>query len=146
MNQTRHNLLGLTLLTIGTVIVTWTILINSHTAIAQTSLIPVPSLQDEQPIELLTADKTTLPTEVQSAVLNDVAKRTSKTVAALKIIEAQQQQWSDGCLGLGKTNELCTQALVSGWQVVVTDGLRDWTYRTDDTGNVVRLEQLDESS
>ena len=141
MNRARHNLLGLTLLTIGTVIFTWTILINSSTAIAQTSLIPAPSLQDEQPAELLTADKTTLPTEVQSAVLNDAVKRTSKTAAAFKVLEAEPQKWSDGCLGLGKPDEICTQAITPGWQVVVTDGLRNWTYRTDDTGDAVRLEQ-----
>ena len=84
-----------------------------------------------------------LPPEVKSAVLNDAVKRTSKTVSALKIIEARSQQWSDGCLGLAKPDEICTQAIVPGWQIVVTDGLRNWTYRTDEIGETIRLERLD---
>ncbi len=138
MNQT-NNLFSSILLIISAIIFVWTNPLNSRLAIAQTSLVPAPSLQNEQP-GLLTSETNTLPTEVQSAVLNDAVKRTSKTVAALKIIEAQSQQWSDGCLGLGKPDELCTQAIVPGWQVVVTDGLRNWTYRTDNTGDTVRLE------
>ncbi|HEY9771196.1 MAG TPA: hypothetical protein V6C71_22330 [Coleofasciculaceae cyanobacterium] len=141
MNQ-ANNLSSSILLIISATIFAWTNPLNSPLAIAQTSLVPAPSLQNEQP-KLLTSETNTLPTEVQSAVLNDAVKRTSKTVAALKIIEAQSQEWSDGCLGLGKPNQLCTQAIVPGWQVVVTDGLRNWTYRTDNTGNTVRLEQLD---
>ena len=57
----------------------------------------------------------------------------------MKIIESRSQQWSDGCLGLG-TDEICTQAIVPGYRVVVTDGINNWTYRTDNTGNTVKLE------
>lgn len=141
MNQV-NNLFSSILLIISATILAWTNPLNSRMVIAQTSLVPAPSLQNEQP-RLLTSQTNTLPTEVQSAVLNDAVKRTSKTVAALKIIKAQSREWSDGCLGLGKPDQLCTQAIVPGWQVVVTDGLRNWTYRTDNTGNTVRLEQLD---
>ena len=112
----------------------------SHKGIAQTSLIPAPSLQEEQPADIILSSETTLPPEVKNAVLNDAVKRTNKTADAFKILEAQMQQWSDGCLGLGKPDELCTQAIISGWRVVVTDGLKNWTYRTDDLGNI-RLEE-----
>ena len=149
MNQTKHNLPRLILLTIGVFLFTWTNPLNFSVAIAkltediaQTSLIPPPSLQDEQPGEMLTSETNTLPPKVKSAVLNDVVKRTSKTVSAMKILEARSQEWSDGCLGLGKPDELCTQAITPGWQIVVTDGMRNWTYRTDNSGNIIRLEQL----
>ena len=112
----------------------------SHKGIAQISLIPAPSLQEEQPADIILSSETTLPPEVKNAVLNDAVKRSNKTVTALKILEAQMQQWSDGCLGLGKPDEFCTQVITSGWRVVVTDGLKNWTYRTDDVGNAVRLE------
>jgi hypothetical protein len=143
MNQVKHNLFSI-LLIIATIGV-WHSSLSSHKVIAQASLVPAPSLQDE-PIELLTSETDTLPTEVQSAVLNDAVKRTSKTVAAFKVLEAQPQQWSDGCLGLGKPEEICTQTIISGWQVVVTDGIKNWTYRTDDLGNAVRLERRNGSS
>ena len=155
MNQPKHNRLRLIFLTIGAIIITT---IAPGMAIAQliptpidatnlprqsflasidrNGIVPPPNLPAE-PTELLTSEVSTLPPEVKTAVLNDVVKRTSKTVAALKILEVEPHQWSDGCLGLGKPDEICTQALVSGWRVVVTDGSRDWTYRTDDTGNAI---------
>ena len=151
MKLAKPNLLRLIFFTIGAIakrtlwvilsIFIWINLWSCSGAIAQTSLIPAPSVQDEQPINLLTTDTTILPNEVKTAVLNDAVKRTSRTVSQMQIVKAQPQQWSDGCLGLGKPEEICIQAIAPGWQVIVTDGLRNWIYRTDETGNIVRLEQ-----
>ena len=139
MNQARRKLVYATLLSLSTFFFVWTSPFSSSTVLSQTGLIPAPSLQ-QQP-ELLTSESSTLPPEVKTAVLNDAVKRTSKTVSALKIIEAKQQEWSDGCLGLASSEEICTQAITPGWQIVVTDGLRNWTYRTDNTGDSIRLEE-----
>ena len=143
MNQARRKLVYATLLSLSTFFFVWTSPFSSSTVLSQTGLIPAPSLQ-QQP-ELLTSESSTLPPEVKTAVLNDAVKRTSKTVSALKIIEAKQQEWSDGCLGLASSEEICTQAITPGWQIVVTDGLRNWTYRTDNTGDSIRLEEFDGS-
>ena len=137
MNQVKHNLF--TVLLIIATIGVGNNSINFQTVTTEANLIPVPSLQDES-TEMLASEANSLPTEVQSAVLNDAVKRTSKTIAAFKVLSAKPQQWSDGCLGLGQ-DEICTQAIISGWQVVVTDGANNWTYRTDAIGDVVRLEQ-----
>lgn len=141
MNRAKYNLSRLILFTIGAVLFTWVNSLSSGIAIAQTSLIPALSSQEEKPAEILTSEITTLPAELKSAVLNDAVKRTSKTVSAMKILSVRQQQWSDGCLGLGAAAEICTQVITPGYRVVVTDGLRNWTYRTDDLGDTVRLEQ-----
>ena len=151
MKQAKFNLLRLIILTVGAIakrtlwlilsIFIWINLWSYSEAIAQTSLIPAPSIQDEQPINLLTTDTTILPDEIKTAVLNDAVKRTSKTVSEMQIVKAQPQQWSDGCLGLGKPEEICIQAIAPGWQVIVTDSIRNWIYRTDETGSIVRLEQ-----
>ena len=154
MNRAKYNSLScLMLFAINTVLFTWINLLTPKIAIAQTNSNPALNLQKSQPAEILTAlgdepvtsKVTTLPAEVKSAVLNDAVKRTSKTISAMKILSVRQQQWSDGCLELGKANEICLQAITPGYQVVVTDGLRNWTYRTDDVGDAVRLEQRNES-
>ena len=126
-----NRLLPQTLLTISAIAILQVNLVNYNVAIAATGLVPAPSLQEE-PIEILTAT---------SAVLEAAASRTSQTVATLRIVEALPQNWSDGCLGLAKSDELCAQVITPGWQVVVTDGRRNWTYRTDDTGDLIRLEK-----
>ena len=137
MNRANRKLFSI-LLTIAAAILVWTSWFNLPTAEAQSAVVPIPNVE-QQPAELLTADN--LPPEVKSAVFNDVKKRTSKTVTALKITKARSQQWSDGCLGLAKPDEICTQAIVPGWQITVTDGLKNWIYRTDEMGDTVRLER-----
>lgn len=141
MNQAKYRLIYTILLFLGTLFLIETNPLDSSIALPQTSVIPAASLQQEQTTETLTTNDTTLPPEIQSAVFQDTAKRTSKTIAALRILEFQPQNWSDGCLGLAKPDELCTQVITPGWRIIVTDGLRNWTYRTDDLGNLVKLEK-----
>lgn len=107
---------------------------------SSTRLIPVPNLQAEQRDRTLMANINSLPTQVQSAVLEDAARRTSQTVAALRIIEVQQKTWSDGCLELARPDELCTQVVTRGWRIVVTDGQNTWTYHTNALGSLVKLD------
>ena len=145
LNRARLDRLSWILLMIVTILFAWTSPLDTKAIASQASLVPSPSLQSEQSAEILTANTDPPAPEVQSSVLNDAVKRTSKTISALRILSAQPKEWTDGCLGLGNPDELCTQAITPGWQIVVTDGLRDWTYRTDDTGEAVRLEQLDGS-
>jgi hypothetical protein len=137
MNQAQRKLVYATLLSLSTFFFVWTNLFSSSIVWSQTGL-------GLERIKLL-ASENTLPPEVKSAVLNNAVKRTSQTVSALKIIEAQQQEWSDGCLGLAKVDEICTQVITPGWRIVVTDGLRNWIYRTDNTGDAIRLEEFDGS-
>lgn len=143
MNQ----LLCKTLFTISAIALFWSNPVSLDLAIAdlavgipQTGLVPAPSLQEE-PTEILTAKESQLPPEVKSAVLEAAASRTSQTVSTLRILEAQSRNWSDGCLGLAEPNELCTQVITPGWQVVVTDGRRNWTYRTNELGDLIKLEK-----
>lgn len=81
-----------------------------------------------------------LPKRIASAVVADLSKRTGISPEQLKITQISRQTWGDGCLGLARADEICTQALVEGWRVVVSNNRRNWVYRTDRTGRVVRLE------
>lgn len=81
-----------------------------------------------------------LPRSVANAVLQDLSKREGIPVSKLKIAEYSRQSWTDGCLGLPNPDELCTQVIVEGWHVVVSDGSQQWVYRTDASGRNVRLE------
>lgn len=109
-------------------------------SMANSGLVPAPSLQREAP-EILTVTEIDLPPQIQTAVLEAAAKRTSKPVSTLNIVKAQPKNWSDGCLGLAEPDELCTQVITPGWQVVVTDGLNNWIYRTNELGNLIKLEK-----
>lgn len=87
-----------------------------------------------------------LPSSVANAVIQDLSRREGIPASKLKITEYSRQTWTDGCLGLGKLNQLCLQALVEGWRVVVSDGRGAWVYRTDSTGRSVGLETENNSA
>ncbi|MGB3755240.1 MAG: hypothetical protein WBA07_02550 [Rivularia sp. (in: cyanobacteria)] len=96
----------------------------------------------ETPAPATTSSNEELPATVQSAVLSDATKRVSKPVAALRITQTQKESWGDSCLGLAESGKLCAQVIVPGWKVVVSDGQREFVYRTDEKGNQVKLEEL----
>ncbi|WP_455390373.1 hypothetical protein [Oscillatoria salina] len=81
-----------------------------------------------------------LPRLVGSRVLRQASQDLGVSVDRLEIANAEKRTWSNGCLGLAKPNELCTQALVEGWRVTVTNGEQKFIYRTNSEGSNIRLE------
>lgn len=107
--------------------------------IAQTPSSPVRPEGYPSPMTPPNTESGTLPQSVREAVLNDISNQTSFPLSTLTILSAEQRTWSDGCLGLPTPDRLCTQALVPGWQVIVSNNQQQWIYRTDETGSQVRL-------
>ncbi|AMW31134.1 MULTISPECIES: hypothetical protein [Arthrospira] len=81
-----------------------------------------------------------LPSEISTALRQDVIDRTGSSPEEIEILAAERQTWPNTCLGLAKPDELCGQMLVDGWRVRVSDGQRHWLYRTNHNGQNFRLE------
>lgn len=54
--------------------------------------------------------------------------------AKVTVISIVDRDWPDGCLGLGGTGMMCTQAIVPGFEVVLEADGKTYTYRTDARG------------
>ncbi|MFN6469631.1 MAG: hypothetical protein RMY36_008125 [Nostoc sp. SerVER01] len=80
-----------------------------------------------------------LPRPVANAVLQDLVRRQGISTRELKITNYSQQTWGNGCLGLPQPDEGCTEALVTGWRVVVSNGKQNWIYHTTNDGRSLRL-------
>jgi hypothetical protein len=91
------------------------------------------------------AQTNVLPTGVETSIKQDLVQRFRVPLASIKVQNFSAQAWPDSCLGLAKTDEVCTQAIVNGWQVIATDGSQSYTYRTDNTGKQLRAETLPQS-
>ncbi|WP_416209791.1 hypothetical protein [Nostoc sp. LEGE 06077] len=87
-----------------------------------------------------------LPPSVTNAVLKDLASRVGISTSELQVIDYSQKTWRNGCLELPQANEFCTQALVPGWLVVVSNGKQKWTYHTNNNGRSLRLAGANNSS
>lgn len=81
-----------------------------------------------------------IPAAVVDRLRQNLSKQTKIPAAKLKLVQATPKTWSNGCLDLARSDEMCSQALVSGWRVVFTDGTQRWVYRTDKQGLNRRLE------
>ncbi|WP_448571326.1 hypothetical protein, partial [Trichothermofontia sp.] len=80
------------------------------------------------------------PAPVKAAILADISQITGQPVDRLQLQQAEPHTWPDGCLGLAAPDQFCTQALVPGWRVTVTDGTRSWVYRTNADGSQLKPE------
>ncbi|MDJ0731706.1 MAG: hypothetical protein QNJ33_17115 [Crocosphaera sp.] len=85
-------------------------------------------------------NNTEAPQAVIDAVFNDITKNNTISSDNLQLAQTEAKTWSDGCLGLAQPDEFCTQALVEGWRITITDGQTTWVYRTDQTGRNLRIE------
>ena len=81
-----------------------------------------------------------LPEEVKTVILSNIAQNAGVEVSNLRIIKAEKQVWTNGCLNL-KAESDCIQAKVPGWQVVVASEKQMWVYRTDESGGIAKLDR-----
>ena len=81
-----------------------------------------------------------LPNSVAQAVLQDAARRSNLSSTELRIVQAEQRDWPNGCLGLAERGIFCTQAIVPGWWVMVEGRGEVFAYRTNESGSVIKLE------
>ncbi len=59
---------------------------------------------------------------------------------AVQVIDYEQVDWPDGCLGLPVPDEMCTEAIVPGWVVRLNAGGEQFVFRTDEAGVQLRQE------
>jgi hypothetical protein len=82
-----------------------------------------------------------LPVEPAAAsARKDLAARLSVDEKSIVIMQITDTTWNNGCLGLAKADEFCTQALVQGFKVEMLAQGKTYFYRTDKTGANLRAE------
>jgi len=96
----------------------------------------------------LNRDQPELPCAIEQKLNQKLQQRYADS--HFKITEVQQtsQQWPNGCLGLAEPDEICTQAIVPGYKVIVKgefDAAEPieavWVFHTDQDFNHIRLNQ-----
>jgi hypothetical protein len=82
----------------------------------------------------MTSQPSTTADPIVEPVRADAATRAGVDRSAVEIVQAAAVEWSDGSLGCPEPGMLYTQAIVSGWHVVVRAGGRDFDYRVTGPG------------
>lgn len=79
-----------------------------------------------------------MPSEVLERIIEAIAQDLGQPVANLTVASMTAHTWPDGCLGLAGEDELCTMALIEGWQVNIKIENTSYTYRSNAKGTAVR--------
>jgi hypothetical protein len=87
-----------------------------------------------------TINNSQLPQNVRNAVLREARKVSRLPISRLRIVKFQPRDWVDGCVNVTFPNP-CDQIVVSGWQVNVAAGNRNWVFFTNENGSRIQLSQ-----
>ncbi len=77
-----------------------------------------------------------------AAARSIVAEKERVDEGVVIVMSAYEREWPNACLGLEAKDEMCAQVITPGFEVIVqvsTTGER-FTYRTNDTGSMLREE------
>ncbi len=75
------------------------------------------------------------------AARNALAELLEASVETIEIREIEFATWSDGCLGLPRPGESCTEAMVPGYRITLLVGTSQYIYRANERGTSLRREE-----
>jgi hypothetical protein len=75
-------------------------------------------------------------------VQRDLARTLNVPVNEITVLGTTAETWPDQCLGLGRPTERCIGGQVRGWRIELASSQQQWAYRSDRTGQRIRLEPL----
>lgn len=116
------------------ILIIWTLTLQNTLAV-----LPIPTQSNSTNAKLL-ASQISAPPNLIQLVRKDLARRTKIPLQQITVKTSKPMTWPNGCLGLAKTDEFCTQMLVQGWQIILSHNKKTWIYRTDSQGKAIRLE------
>ena len=67
----------------------------------------------------------------------DLARELGVSADNIQLVESVQREWPDGCLGIKKEGQVCTQVITPGYQIVLEADGKKYTYRTNMNGSVI---------
>ena len=103
---------------------------------------------DQQPVEQGTVEPPEgLPTDPDApyppsvvAAIERLAEELGAAPQAVEVLSYEEVDWPDGCLGLPRLYEVCTEAVTPGWRVVLSLAGKIYTFRADLAGAELREE------
>jgi hypothetical protein len=81
-----------------------------------------------------------LPPDVALNVQNFISESMGVAAENIEIMNVEQRDWPDGCLGLPEGDEACVEAITPGWLLTFNIDNQEYKYRVDQTGTVIRQE------
>jgi hypothetical protein len=84
--------------------------------------------------------------EIVARAKNDLARRRGISPERIFLRHAETVTWPDASLGCPLPNRMYAQVLTPGYRLVLTDGITDYEYHTDNFARVVFCRAVDPSN
>lgn len=75
-----------------------------------------------------------------AAAIGSLAEELGVAPQAIEVVSYEEAEWPDGCLGLPRLYEACTEAVTPGWRVILSLAGEIHTFRADTVGAELREE------
>lgn len=98
-----------------------------------------PSLESTRTVSTTTISQATL---IPKAIVNaqqTIADQLDVEVHLIKIHQFDSAKWPDGCLGFPEANEVCTEAIITGYKGTVQMSNQEFVFHSNGDGSVVKL-------
>ena len=112
-------------------------LVEAWFTVAPSSMTPAP---DAAPTPVESFELSPEVEQVVTTVRQMLMQQLQADSDAITLVSVEAVEWTDGCLGLGTLNEMCTMAIVPGYRVVLEADGQEYIFRTDRDARSVRLQ------
>ncbi len=75
-----------------------------------------------------------------AAAVQKLAGQLNLPAAQVSVVSSEAVDWPDACLGLASPGEMCATVITPGYKVVLSAGGKEYTFRTNQKGTIVRQE------
>jgi hypothetical protein len=79
-----------------------------------------------------------LPPQAALEAQRILSEQLGVNVADIEIVQVEQMEWPNACLGLAEEGEACAEVVTPGFQVTMEVNGQPYVFRTDEAGQVVR--------
>ena len=76
--------------------------------------------------------------EDDGETLDSLARELKVATSSIEILNIEEREWPNGCLGLEEPDEFCTQAIVPGFLIEISLGGEIYFYRTNADLSLIR--------
>lgn len=79
----------------------------------------------------------TPPPQAVLEVMNQLSQELNVSVDQIEVVEFEQVDWPDACLGIPQENQMCAQVVTPGFRVVLEVDGQQYEFRSNQDGTLV---------
>lgn len=78
-----------------------------------------------------------LPPQAVTEAVNQLSQELNVSIEQIKVVEFEQVDWPDACLGLAQEDQVCAQVVTPGFRAVLEVDGQQYEFRSNQDGTLV---------